>query len=150
MIGLQRGTVQVVAQHPDWHDLFERERRILQQHIGHLVLDIQRVGSTAVPGLDAKPILDIAVAVASVAVIPHCVPLLCRIGYIDRGDGGTRGVPLRKRIRPCRPDPSCPPGGSRRPPVAQLPAVSRQAQSRPVTPHPVYTPEAGVAGAVFP
>jgi GrpB-like predicted nucleotidyltransferase (UPF0157 family) len=91
MIGLQRGTVQVVAHHPGWHALFARERRILQQHIGHLVLDIQHVGSTAVPGLDAKPILDIAVAVASMAVIPQCVPLLCRIGYIDRGDGGTNG-----------------------------------------------------------
>jgi len=91
MIGLQRGTVQVVAHHPDWRDLFERERRILQQHIGHLVLDIQHVGSTAVPGLDAKPILDIAVAVTSMAVIPQCVPLLCHISYIDRGDGGTNG-----------------------------------------------------------
>jgi GrpB-like predicted nucleotidyltransferase (UPF0157 family) len=91
MLGLQRGTVQVVAYHPDWHDLFEQERHILQQHIGHLILDIQHVGSTAVPGLDAKPILDIAVAVTSMAVIPQSIPLLCRIDYIDRGDGGTNG-----------------------------------------------------------
>lgn len=64
---------------------------MLQQHIGHLVLDIQHVGSTAVAGLDAKPILDLAVAVTSIAMIPRCGPLLCRIGYIDRGDGGADG-----------------------------------------------------------
>ncbi len=91
MIGLQRGPVQVIAHHPDWYDLFEQERCLLQQHLRHLVLDIQHVGSTAVPGLDAKPILDIAVALASVAVILQCIPWLCRIGYIDRGDGGTNG-----------------------------------------------------------
>jgi len=91
MIGLKRGSVQVFAYHPAWYDLFEQERRILQQCIGHLVLDIQHVGSTAVPGLDAKPIIDIAVAIASVAVIPQCRQPLCSLGYIDRGDGGRDG-----------------------------------------------------------
>ena len=91
MIGLQRGTVQVVAHHPDWHHLFEQERHLLHQQIGHLVLDIQHVGSTAVAGLDAKPILDLAVAVTAMAMLPRCGPLLCRIGYMDRGDGGTNG-----------------------------------------------------------
>jgi GrpB-like predicted nucleotidyltransferase (UPF0157 family) len=91
MIGLQRGTVEVVTYHENWHDLFEQERRALHQHVGHLVLDIQHVGSTAVPGLDAKPILDIAVAVASVAVIPQCRQPLCAFGYLDRGDRGSDG-----------------------------------------------------------
>jgi len=91
MIGLRRDVVQIVAYHADWHDLFEQERRVLHKHIGHLVVDIQHVGSTAVPGLDAKPILDIAVAVASVTVIPQCRPLLCALGYLDRGDAGIDG-----------------------------------------------------------
>jgi len=91
MLGLKRDTVQVVTYHADWHDLFEQERRVLHKHIGHLVVDIQHVGSTAVPGLDAKPILDIAVAVASVTVIPQCRPLLCALGYLDRGDAGIDG-----------------------------------------------------------
>jgi GrpB-like predicted nucleotidyltransferase (UPF0157 family) len=91
MIGLQRGTVQVVTYRPIWHDLFEQERRLLHEHIGHLALDIQHVGSTAVPGLDAKPILDIAVAVTSAAAIPQCRQPLCDLGYIDRGDAGSDG-----------------------------------------------------------
>ena len=43
------------------------------------------------PGLDAKPIIDIAMAVAPSAVIPVCKPELCRLGYIDRGDAGSDG-----------------------------------------------------------
>lgn len=91
MIGLRRGIVKIAAYRPGWHILFQQERRSLQQHFGSLVLDIQHVGSTAVPGLDAKPIIDIAVAVSSVAVIPRCRQPLCRLGYIDRGDGGANG-----------------------------------------------------------
>ena len=55
MIGLRRDAVQIVAYHADWHDLLEQERRVLHQHLKPLVLDIQHVGSTSVPGLDAKP-----------------------------------------------------------------------------------------------
>src|SRR5262245_5354343 len=91
MVGLKRGMVQVVAYQAEWPDLFEHEQRVLHQLLGHFVLDIQHVGSTAVPGLDAKPIIDIAVAVASLAVIPRCQPLLCAFGYLDRGDAGRDG-----------------------------------------------------------
>jgi GrpB-like predicted nucleotidyltransferase (UPF0157 family) len=91
MLGLKRDTVQVVTYHADWHDLFEQERRVLHKHIGHLVVDIQHVGSTAVLRLDAKPIIDMAVAVASVAAIPQCRLPLCSLGYLDRGDAGIDG-----------------------------------------------------------
>lgn len=86
MIGLKYGTVQIVPHHQIWHALFEQEQFLLHQHIGRLVLDIQHVGSTAVPGLDAKPIIDMAVAVGSIEAIPQCVEPLCSLGYIDRGD----------------------------------------------------------------
>ena len=91
MLGLKRGAVQVVAYCSDWCTLFEQEWRALNQHIGHLVLDIQHVGSTAVPGLDAKPIIDIAVAVNSSMEISQIRPLLCALDYLDRGDGASVG-----------------------------------------------------------
>jgi GrpB-like predicted nucleotidyltransferase (UPF0157 family) len=90
-IGLKRGTVRVVAHRPEWHELFEQEHRALREHIGHLVLDIQHVGSTAVPGLDAKPIIDIALAVPSTEVIPRLKRPLSELGYIYRGDAGGDG-----------------------------------------------------------
>ena len=44
-------------------------------------LDVQHVGSTAVPGLKAKPILDIAVAIPAHAVVPRCATSLAGLGY---------------------------------------------------------------------
>ena len=77
MLGLERGAVRVVAYQTVWHYLFKQERRVLHEHIGHHVLDIQHVGSTAVPGLDAKPIVDIAVAVPSAeAISQRCALVL--------------------------------------------------------------------------
>jgi GrpB-like predicted nucleotidyltransferase (UPF0157 family) len=91
MIGLERGTVCVVHSDDGWPAAFAQERRCLCKRIGHLVLDIQHVGSTAVPGLAAKPIIDIAVAIASAADVQCCRPLLVEVGYIDRGDRGREG-----------------------------------------------------------
>jgi GrpB-like predicted nucleotidyltransferase (UPF0157 family) len=91
MIGLKKGMVHVFAYQPDWPDSFEQERGRLHPSIGRLVLDIQHIGSTSVPGLAAKPIIDIAVAVASSEVIPECRQPLCSLGYTDRGDCGQDG-----------------------------------------------------------
>jgi GrpB-like predicted nucleotidyltransferase (UPF0157 family) len=91
MIGLRRGSVEVVPHDAGWRDLFEEEQRRLNERIGALTLDIQHVGSTAVPGLAAKPIIDIAVAVASPDLISQCRQPLVDLGYIDRGDAGSDG-----------------------------------------------------------
>jgi GrpB-like predicted nucleotidyltransferase (UPF0157 family) len=91
MIGLERGTVHVVPPDNEWPAAFTQERHCLCQRIGHLVLDIQHVGSTAVPGLAAKPIIDIAVSVASPTEMQRCWPLLVELGYLDRGDTGRKG-----------------------------------------------------------
>ena len=91
MLGLKRGTVRVVAHRAQWPELFERERRALRERVGHLVLDIQHVGSTAVPGLDAKPIIDIAVVVPSTEVIPRLERPLNDLDYVYRGDAGADG-----------------------------------------------------------
>ena len=51
--------------------------------IGHKVLAIEHVGSTAVSGLGAKPIIDIMACVDNASDAEECVPLLMRIGYTD-------------------------------------------------------------------
>lgn len=91
VIGLPRDTVRVVPYHDAWPALFERKAAVLREHIGNLVVDIQHVGSTSVPGLDAKPIIDIGIALESLASIPPCRRPLLDLGYIDRGDGGSNG-----------------------------------------------------------
>jgi len=90
-IGLRRHTVRVVAHRHEWHDLFESERRALLERVGQLAVDVQHVGSTAVEGLETKPIIDIAMAVRSAEDIPRLRRPLEGLGYIYRGDAGSDG-----------------------------------------------------------
>lgn len=71
--------------------MFETERQLLHEHLGALAVDIQHVGSTSVPGLDAKPVVDIAVALASQADLDECRKRLGGLRYLDRGDLGVSG-----------------------------------------------------------
>lgn len=52
-------TIEIVDYDPAWPEAFERERRRMRDVVGDLVLSIEHVGSTAVPGLAAKPIVDV-------------------------------------------------------------------------------------------
>ncbi|MCL0103726.1 GrpB family protein [Dehalococcoidia bacterium] len=91
IIGLKRGTVEVVPYRSEWKQFFNEEKNIILNEIRDFVVDIQHVGSTAVPGLKAKPIIDIAIAINSRSVIPEISRRLETIRYIDRGDGGKDG-----------------------------------------------------------
>jgi len=83
--------VRIVLHQQRWHDAFEEERRLLDEHLSAIAVDIQHVGSTSVPGLDAKPVIDIAVALASPADLDDCRRRLGALGYLDRGDLGANG-----------------------------------------------------------
>ena len=65
MTGLKRGTVHLSAHDPAWADQARETIRILWEVFGDLAKDIQHIGSTAIPGIEAKPIIDIAVGVGS-------------------------------------------------------------------------------------
>ena len=63
MIGLIPGTVKLEAHNSDWQVLFDSEKQNLQKILKDLPLSIEHIGSTSVEGLDAKPIIDIAIGV---------------------------------------------------------------------------------------
>jgi len=65
MIGLKRHTVDVVDHDPSWTVLGVLACQTVRNACGELLADVQHVGSTAVPDLPAKPILDIAAAVVT-------------------------------------------------------------------------------------
>src|SRR5687767_14604822 len=90
-IGLKRHTVRLVNHHPGWACLYELEAAEIRRLADELVVAVEHVGSTAVAGLPAKPILDIAIAVAGSAVIPALVERLGAAGYLDRGHAGRNG-----------------------------------------------------------
>lgn len=66
---------------PAWPDRFAAVRAALDHALGDLVLEIEHVGSTAVPGLPAKPVIDVDLTVEDSADESGYVPALQRIGY---------------------------------------------------------------------
>ena len=71
----------IVDYDPKWPILYEEEKRRILEAVGHKVLAVEHIGSTAVPGLGAKPIIDIMAGVEHVADVDECVLLLQDIGY---------------------------------------------------------------------
>jgi GrpB-like predicted nucleotidyltransferase (UPF0157 family) len=60
----------VADYNPRWPMLYDRERELILKWIGEDVAAIEHIGSTSVPGLGAKPIIDIMVGVRSVSPVP--------------------------------------------------------------------------------
>src|SRR5215469_12292512 len=69
---------------PEWPALFRREAERVRVTLGEQVLQLEHVGSTAVPGLAAKPIIDMALAVADSADESRYVPAMKAAGYVLR------------------------------------------------------------------
>ena len=63
LLGLERGVLGFSIYRDEWKDLYQSERKLILSVIGNDIIDIQHVGSTAVPVMIAKPILDIGIAV---------------------------------------------------------------------------------------
>lgn len=69
---------------PDWPRLFTREAERIRAVLGHTALQVEHAGSTSVPRLAAKPIIDIVLAVPDSADEPSYVPAMEAAGYVLR------------------------------------------------------------------
>ena len=85
MLGLQRGTVALYAHDEAWMIQAKETCRMLKGLLGDVAVDIQHVGSTAVPGLMAKPIVDIVIGVRELGDLDPYVEKLAQAGIHDRG-----------------------------------------------------------------
>lgn len=81
MIGLKRGVVKLDFYSPKWKEYFEKEKEHLQKLLGNSIISIEHVGSTSIPGVIAKPIIDIAVVVKSISLPDKLINLLETLGY---------------------------------------------------------------------
>ncbi|MCX5973389.1 MAG: GrpB family protein [Coprothermobacterota bacterium] len=88
MIGLERSTVRLIPYTKEWERLFEEENSRLQAVVGKYVLDIQHVGSTSIPGMVAKPIIDIGIAVKDFEEAGVCIKPIEQLGYAYKGENG--------------------------------------------------------------
>jgi GrpB-like predicted nucleotidyltransferase (UPF0157 family) len=84
--------VEVTAYDPEWPRIFEGIHARVWPVVQHAAMSLEHVGSTSVPGLRAKPVIDACIVVASRRDIPYVVKALTRVGYVHRGD---LGVPDR-------------------------------------------------------
>ena len=71
--------------------MYEQEKARIQDAIGEYLIDIQHVGSTSIPGLSAKPILDIMPVIRDISLIKQCVQPLEAIDYRYSGENGIPG-----------------------------------------------------------
>src|SRR5689334_16282473 len=86
-IGLKRGTVALATYDPAWPQAFEAEKGQLLNVLGSAIVDVQHVGSTSVPNLCAKPIIDVVVGIHSLSDISGMRGKLESAGYEYRANG---------------------------------------------------------------
>ena len=82
---------------PTWQKLFEVLRERLLDVLGGLTVAVEHLGSTAVPGLAAKPVVEIDAVVPSAEDVPLAVERLERAGCRHEGD---LGIPGREAFEP--------------------------------------------------
>ncbi|MGW7574938.1 GrpB family protein [Streptomyces sp. NPDC054765] len=83
--------MQIVEYDPRWPMIFARLSVVLHDGLGPLVLRIEHVGSTAVPGLPAKPVVDMDAVIPTRAILAEVVAALRLLGYAHEGDLGITG-----------------------------------------------------------
>ncbi len=80
-IGLKRGIVKLCKYDNRWAQLFEEEKERLRKLLGKEIVGIVHVGSTSIPGLCAKPIIDIMIVVKDIASIDMLKKILGANNY---------------------------------------------------------------------
>jgi len=83
--------VVVVDYDPEWPRLFARLRARALEALGDPAAEVEHIGSTAVPGLAAKPVVDLDVVVRREEDVPRAGERLERVGYVHQGDKGVPG-----------------------------------------------------------
>ncbi len=73
--------VEIAEYDPKWPRLSRAEKKLILGAVGHIVVRIEHIGSTAVPGLGAKSIIDLLVAVKNLGDADDCIEPLRAIGY---------------------------------------------------------------------
>lgn len=83
--------IEIVDYNPLWSDLFNIECAVLHNKLEGVAIAIHHIGSTAVPGLAAKPIIDILVEVTSLDDLDALNEVMEGIGYKPKGEFGISG-----------------------------------------------------------
>ena len=84
-------TIEVVPHNPSWAQLFTAEARLLCPVFGGNLVNIFHIGSTAIPGIHAKPVIDILPVVKDIEAVDALNPQMEALGYHPKGEYGIPG-----------------------------------------------------------
>jgi GrpB-like predicted nucleotidyltransferase (UPF0157 family) len=88
--------IRIVPYDSRWPANFEAEAERIRGALGEVAIRVHHIGSTAVPGLSAKPIIDILLEASSLAELDHRSEQLEALGYEAKGE---HGIPGRRYFR---------------------------------------------------
>jgi GrpB-like predicted nucleotidyltransferase (UPF0157 family) len=83
--------IEVIDYDSSWPECFEIEKKLLLDTLGSVAVEVHHIGSTAVPGLAAKPIIDILIEVRDLAALDRLNGEMGSIGYKAKGEFGIPG-----------------------------------------------------------
>ncbi len=93
----------IVPHDPAWISRFNDLKKMLLSILEDPEAEIQHVGSTAIPGLCAKPILDVDIVIKDKSLLSSFSDKLIRAGYIGKGDQGIPGLYAFRQSSPRTP-----------------------------------------------
>ncbi|SHH73166.1 GrpB domain, predicted nucleotidyltransferase, UPF0157 family [Clostridium collagenovorans DSM 3089] len=82
--------VEVVEYNPNWHIEFKEEAHKLRDILKDEIVEIHHIGSTSIPNMSAKPVIDILLEVRDINAIDYYNEKIQQIGYIPKGEYGIR------------------------------------------------------------
>src|SRR5262245_33527686 len=88
--------IHVVSPDPAWATAYEEEARRLRAALGDVAVEVHHIGSTAIHGIYAKPIIDILLVVADLNNLDRQIERMLELGYESMGEFG---IPGRRYFR---------------------------------------------------
>ncbi len=85
---MTKNTIEVVPYDPNWPALFTAEAKRIKEALGSNCIAIHHIGSTSIPGMSAKPIIDILPVVKDIREVDRANVAMERLGYQARGEYG--------------------------------------------------------------
>ena len=88
--------VGVVCYNPNWQKMYKEESEKIKNILDDIIIDIHHIGSTAIPGIKAKPVIDILVEVKDIEAVDQYNHKMEELGYEVMGE---HGIPKRRFFR---------------------------------------------------
>ncbi|KAF0817369.1 N-Acyltransferase superfamily [Bacillus sp. ZZV12-4809] len=83
--------VAVTAYNPEWPSRFQREAELIRAIFNDEIVEIHHIGSTSIPGMAAKPVIDIMPIVRDIEMVDHFNTDMISLGYEPRRENGLPG-----------------------------------------------------------